>query len=51
MQPGDCKQVEDGSNNGGENELTMVDEGMGLSIAIMGEHKSCCRSLRRKLSV
>ena len=52
IQVGDCKSVESGYERCHEKDLTMVDEALGVSIAIMSGPKSYFgQNLRRKQSV
>ena len=53
IQVENCKDLESGSKQSAENELTMVDENLGVSIAIIvGETKSNSKQqLKRKQSL
>ena len=52
IQVNDCKSVESGNERCHEKDLTMVDEELGVSIAIMSGPKSYfVQSFRRKQSV
>ena len=55
IQVENCKDLESGSKQGAENELTMVDENLGVSLSIaiiVGETKSNSKQqLKRKQSL